>query len=611
LPMSGELIHRYGANREGGHTGSRLDEDAHKALRSMFERIHQAAAEVLSAEANQEFISLYNKFQESQFYLVLLGQFKRGKTTLLNALLGVDLLPTGVLPLTSIVTIVRYGGEACGRVEFLDGHIRQVPLQELPNFVTELGNPRNKKRVAQVEVTYPAAGLADGLCLVDTPGIGSIFEHNTQISYEFVPQADAAIFVFSPESPLSQAELEFLHHIRAHVERIFFVLNKADQVNDSDRNEILEFARQTIRQQMPSGELRLYPVSARRSLDGRKKCDLDALENSNIPQLSRALRQFLAAHKGDLLVRSTCSSLRRLIQNELLALELEERARAMDAARLQAKIQAIETSWQALDQRQREAAYILRGEMRAFEASLEKRLNEYAEGEAGNLARHLKMVVQHHSRASKGELVAMVDQELRRKIAEVSEDWKMEEEKAVAEEFEALTARFSSEAAKTVEQIQQVAAEQFGFTWIAASLPDRLTTHSTFRIKVDEIVSWGLGEFPLLLPGRLFVRYLANRMGETAQEELYRNVGRLKADLGDRLEQSVTDYLRALDRHVERTRASVRQALQRAATIRENADAEISLLTQQQLSRLQFLRRIDEELAAIQARPEKEALAPG
>jgi GTPase SAR1 family protein len=609
--MSDELRHRYCENRERGHTDSGLDEDAHKVLRSIFERIHQAGADVLSAESNQEFISLYNKFQESQFYLVFLGQFKRGKTTLLNALLGVDLLPTGVLPLTSIVTIVRYGGEACGRVEFLDGHIRQVPLQELPNFVTERGNPRNRKRVAQVEVTYPAAGLADGLCLVDTPGIGSVFEHNTQISYGFVPQADAAIFVFSPESPLSQLELQFLHHIRAHVERIFFVLNKADQVNDSERNEILEFARQTIRQQMPSGELRFYPVSARRSLDERKKSDVDALENSNIPQLARALRQFLAAHKGDFLVRSTCSSLRRLIQNELLALELEERACAVDAAQLQAKIQAIEETWQALDQRHREAAYILRGEMRAFEASLEKRLNEYAEGEVDNLARHLKTVVQHHLRASRGELVTIIDQELRRKIAEVLEDWKTEEEKAVAEEFEALTARFSSEAAKTVEQIQQVAAEQFGFTWIAASLPDRLTTHSTFRIKVDEVVSWGLGQFPLLLPGKLFVRYLANRMGDTAREELYRNVGRLKADLGDRLEQSVTDYLRALDRHVERTRASVRQALQRAATIRENADAETSLVAQQQLSRLQFLRRVDEELAAIQARPEKESLAPG
>jgi GTPase SAR1 family protein len=573
--------------------------------------MQQAAPDVLSADSNQEFTSLYNKFQESQFYLVFLGQFKRGKTTLLNALLGVDLLPTGVLPLTSIVTIVRYGLEASGRIEFLDGRSRQIPLPEIANFVTEVGNPRNKKGVARVEVTYPAAGLADGLCLVDTPGIGSIFEHNTQISYEFVPQADAAIFVFSPESPLSQVELEFLHHIRAHVEKIFFVLNKADQVNDSERNEILEFARQTIRQQMPSGELRLYPVSARRSLEGRKRCDLDGLEDSNVPQLSRALRQFLAAHKGDLLVRSTCASLRRLIQNELLALELEERARAVDAAQLQTRIQTIEETWQALDQRHREAAYILRGEMRAFEASLEKRLSEYAEGEADNLARHLRTVVQQHSRASKGELVAIVDRELRRKIAEVLEDWKMEEEKAVGEEFEALTARFSAEAAKTVEQIQRVAAEQFGFTWAAASLPERLTTYSTFRIKVDEIVSWGLGQFPLLLPGKFFVRYLANRMGQTAQEELYRNVGRLKADLGDRLEQSVTDYLRALDRHVERTRASVRQALQRAATIRERADAEISSVAQQQVSRLQFLRGIDAELEAIQARPEKETVASG
>jgi GTPase SAR1 family protein len=609
--MSDELKQHSSTPPAVEHATPSPAEDPHKALRDIFARLQPAAAEVLSAEANQEFISLYSKFQENQFYLVLLGQFKRGKTTLLNALLGVDLLPTGVLPLTSIVTLVRYGLEASANIEFLDGHTQPVPLPEIPNFVTELGNPRNKKRVARVEVTYPAAGLADGLCLVDTPGIGSIFEHNTQISYEFVPQADAAIFIFSPESPLSQVELDFLHHIRAHVEKIFFVLNKADQVTDSERREILEFARQTIRQQMPSGELRLYPVSARQSLDGRKKCDLAAVENSNIPQLSRALRQFLAAHKGDLLLRSTCASLRRLIQNELLALELEERARALDTAQLQLKIQTIEEAWQALDQRHREAAYILRGEMRAFEAGLEKRLNEYVQGEVSKLARHLRTAVQQHSRASKGELVAIVDQELRRRIAEILEDWKMEEEKAVGEEFEALTARFSAEAANTVEQIQRVAAEQFGFTWVAASLPERLTTYSTFRIKVDEIVSWGLGQFPFLLPGRLFVRYLANRMGQTAQEELYRNAGRLKADLGDRLEQSVTEYLRALDRHVERTRASVRQALQRAAAIRAHAHAESSSAAQQQLSRLQFLRGIEAELAALQARSAKDLVLSG
>ncbi|HZP01993.1 MAG TPA: dynamin family protein [Terriglobia bacterium] len=579
-------------------TGS--NESPRGRILRIMERLHREAPEVLPLAAHQELESLRHKFQESRFYLVFPGQFKRGKTSLINSLIGADLLPTGVLPLTSIITIVKFGAKARARVNFTSGASKEIAPVSLAAYVTERENPRNKKGVADVEVFYPAPRLKEGLCLVDTPGIGSIFEHNTQVAYQFVPRADAGIFVFSPESPLSQTELEFLHHLRAHVEKIFFVLNKADQVNDGERSEILEFARQAIREQMPSGELRLFAVSARRVLESQRRPDDPELEASNIPQLLRSLDEFLSKHKGDVLLRSTCAALQRLIKGELLALEVEQRARAMDVTDLEAKIQTIERTWQALEQRHREAGYVLRGEIRAFEARLEKRLNEFVESEAASLVTHMKDQVQQLSKGSKGALARNVDQELRRKIAEILGDWKIEEEKAVEETFESLTSRFTREAAYVVEQIQQAAAEQFGFSWTAVSLPDRLRTESTFRIKVDDVITWGLGRFPLLLPKRLFARYLTKRLEHTCLEELYRNAGRLKADLGDRLEQSVNEYLQALDRHVEGARESVRAALRRATEVRESSEDRARDAASKQSARLQFLRAIDEELSALQ-----------
>lgn len=201
-------------------------ESARLRLLRVLDRAQKAAAEFLSPERQQELISIRRKFQESRFYLVFLGQFKRGKTTLINSFLGRELLPTGVLPLTSIVTIVSYGATPSARVRFASGNSDEILLEELPAYVTECGNPRNKKGVREVEVFDPAPLLESGVCLVDTPGIGSAFEHNTQAAYEFVPRVDAAIFIFSPESPLSQTELDFLHHIRAHVEKIFLFSTK-------------------------------------------------------------------------------------------------------------------------------------------------------------------------------------------------------------------------------------------------------------------------------------------------------------------------------------------------------------------------------------------------
>jgi ribosome biogenesis GTPase A len=138
---------------------------------------------------------------DRSFNLVVVGEFKRGKSTLINALLGRDLLPTGVIPLTSVVTVLQFGMDAAASLIFDDGHTETVSFDKLPEFVTERGNPKNVRGVREAHVMLPAPCLMDGIRVIDTPGIGSMHTHNTDLTYRYLPQADAVIFVASADQP--------------------------------------------------------------------------------------------------------------------------------------------------------------------------------------------------------------------------------------------------------------------------------------------------------------------------------------------------------------------------------------------------------------------------
>lgn len=568
-----------------------------QALLHILNQLRDAGETLLSPGAWHEFAALAQKFSESRSYAVFFGQFKRGKTTLLNAFLGEDLLPTGILPLTSIVTIVRYGARPCAKVKFSDASTRNIPVTELAAYITEQENPKNEKGVAEVDVCYPASRLRDGLCLVDTPGIGSVFEHNTRIAYQFAPRADLGIFVFSPESPLSQAELEFLKYLRPYVGKLFFVLNKADQVTEKERKEILDFARDAISAQLPPGNLRLLAVSAREALNAKQGSQDASLQASGLPDLTASLDQFLTAHGKELLLEATCTSLQRIVRDQLLARELERRALALGPAEITRKILLIEQAWQSLDQRHREAGYVLRGEVQALEAGLEEQLNEFVQAEAPRLAIKMQQQLHEQSNLPKRAMVKTLERLLALEIEEIFADWRVREETVVSGKFEDLTHRFSQEATNLIERIQGVAAEQFGFRWKSAPLPDRLTSESRFQPNVDYLMTWGLGQFPMYFPMWLFNRYLARRLQEACTHELYSHAGRLKADLGDRLQHSVSAYLRALNLRVEKARNSVLSALNQAATKKLDAIQATNFNPRT----LNTLEEIDRELSRLQS----------
>jgi hypothetical protein len=226
------------------------------------------AKELESQRIERDARALAERIADRRFFVACLGQFKRGKSSLLNALVGTSVLPTGVVPVTAIVTILRYGPILHAEVHFENGSHQQVPAQSISDYVSEEHNPENSRGVAMVEVFVPSALLASGMCLVDTPGIGSVFAGNTAVTRAFVPHIDAALIVLGADPPISGEELLLLEELASQVNDIVFVLSKADRLTAGECKEAIEFARRTLIQKIKRDVGRVFQVSSAEWLNG-------------------------------------------------------------------------------------------------------------------------------------------------------------------------------------------------------------------------------------------------------------------------------------------------------------------------------------------------------
>lgn len=282
---------------------------------------------------------LKEKIQNNVFNLVVLGQFKRGKTTLINALLGAEILPTAVVPLTSIATILTYGEALRVKVYFNDGRMTEIEPESLPQYVTEKGNPKNEKNVQEVIITYPSPYLKDGVRLIDTPGVGSIYQHNTDVAYQYLPKSDAALFLLSVDQPIGQAELDFLKDVKEYSNRIFSLQNKADYVDLEDLNESITFSKKIIEECM-GREVKIFPLSAKFAIEGKLSGSKELLEKSYLPEFETKLNTFLMEEKGKVLLLSVSNTLLRVLSQAMFELELEMKSLTIPLDELKIKIEA-------------------------------------------------------------------------------------------------------------------------------------------------------------------------------------------------------------------------------------------------------------------------------
>lgn len=182
-------------------------------------------------------------FAEGNQYLdvAVLGQFKAGKSSFLNSFLNRSLLPTGSIPVTSVITRIQFGTKENAQVIFKDNSSKQVLTSQIDEFISESQNPGNEKNVAFVDIELPSLNSIKQLRLVDTPGIGSIWKHNTETTKDWFPETGCVLFIISTEKPISENELSLLKEIYSYTTKIVVVLTKVDLFSEEQVKEIETF----------------------------------------------------------------------------------------------------------------------------------------------------------------------------------------------------------------------------------------------------------------------------------------------------------------------------------------------------------------------------------
>lgn len=257
---------------------------------------------------------------EGKLITVVCGEFKQGKSSLINAFLNENnLFPVDIDITTNLISTITYGKQE--KITVILGEkdqetIKQIQRHEIPNYVTEQLNAKNTKKAKMLVIESPNPQLKEGLILVDTPGIGSLNTEHTAITYAFIPNADAILFITDAQTPLTTKELEFLEkRILPHTQNIIFVVTKIDILSDENKEVFLANNREKLAHilNLPENKINLIGVSSLAKLDYLEYEEEKDLKNSNFAQLEEKIWQLVTEQRGQIFLVRALSELSQSI----------------------------------------------------------------------------------------------------------------------------------------------------------------------------------------------------------------------------------------------------------------------------------------------------------
>jgi len=531
-------------------------------------------------------LSLRTRFEEGRFHLAVLGQFKRGKSTLLNAFLGQALLPTSVVPLTAIPTFLEYGPDLRIRVCYQDekppkdftGKTLEESVRILEGFVTEDGNPKNRLGVMQVEIMHPSPILRHGVVLIDTPGIGSTFTHNTEATLNFLPQCDAALFVVSADPPLTEVEADFLKEVKSRIGRLFFIFNKVDYLNEQEKNAALGFFKKVLAEKIGAEEeYPIFCVSARRGLDGKLLEDSHLWTGSGLSEVEDHLIRFLASEKANALREALSRKVRDVLEDAVLRLRLLIKSLQMPLDDLEGRLQIFGQELKNAERERLAAQDLLAGDRkRALE-----RLEQEAEALRKRSSEHLERVVDASFSAMKDGDVS--EQAILDALAEEVTSFFQTSAAFVTSSFglsvtETLRPH-QKRADDLIELIRKAAAQLFDIPYHAPDSSEafeiKRRPHWVLRKRVPTLPIVVPEEaLDKLLPASIRISRLKKRLSRQIETLVHHNVENLRWATLQNLNDAFRRFGSALDQRFQATIAATHGAMNAAYIKRkEHADA--------------------------------------
>ena len=522
---------------------------------------------------SQKLANLRQRIDEGRFHLAVLGQFKRGKSTFLNALLGEALLPTSVVPLTMIPTFIKSGPARQAVIYYQDQNKKTDEIQVdepeqlnayLQKFVTEVENPKNRLGVSQVEIFHPASILSNGVVLIDTPGIGSTFKHNTEATLNFLPQCDAALFLVSADPPITETEVKFLKEVKTKVPRLFFVLNKIDYLSGEDKGRALEFFRRVLKEHAGITEdAPVFCVSAQKGLEAKMTQNSQGWINSGMEAAEKYLVGFLASKKIEALEEAVALKTKDIITDCLMRVNLIINSLKMPLADMENKMAIFETKLTEAQRDRLSFSDIIIGERNRLVESL----YEYAQTLKKKARAYLGSVAVEHATAGARPLDENTAQEA---LDEAIPGFCEHEAGRMRTIFDQRATDFLKKQQDKVnslaESIRKTAAQLFDISYQPlqhpAVLPVMRQLYWVTQKWDSSFLPIPLGLLEKFLPKRIREARVHKRIKSQIESLVNYNIGRMRLEVQENIENAFATFARNLDSSVQEIISSIKTALE-------------------------------------------------
>lgn len=371
--------------------------------------------------------------ESGEITLVVLGEFNHGKSTVVNALLGEDVLPVGITPTTAVITHLVHGEEDRVRVKpTMGGDPFEIEYDEMEEAIKDVEESDDDHETEWVEIAHDNDFLANSLTLVDTPGVNDISRQKVEITYGYLPRADVIVYVLDATQVLKKSEVVFIRDrlLKANRDRIVFVLNKIDALSPEDAKEVELYARERLEGLI--GPVELFAFSGRDALEAVKS-------GGEPPEAFTAFReyliQFLDDQRGYIILDSALGGGMRVAamleqnlaikrQSYLLETkELEKRIAAVHA-KLRESRRLIAENLDLIDERTKGIAATAKNNLRTFRESFIEALPlEIERAEARDVKRYLPQFIQDTFKdwlEDEGQQVARDLEELAEEVIEIT-----------------------------------------------------------------------------------------------------------------------------------------------------------------------------------------------
>ena len=553
--------------------------------------LHDVAA--LGTDRDRDRIAaVRDRMASARLRVLVAGEAKRGKSTLVNALLGQQVLPVGITPLTAVATTVRYGDFPHVDVRFTDGHEEKHAHPALDGLVTERGNPANRRGIASVTVYAEAPVLAEGVELVDTPGTGSVFAWDTEAAHDALETMDAAVLVLTADPPVSASERDLFRRVAERSVMTFVVLNKADHLDGAGLAEaagfterVLSEIRGPVSREGPGGTV--YPMSAR-----------DALTPAGDPGFASFAADFAAYLKtsriSDLRL-SAAAQARRIAMSLLDEIALTRRAAQMRAGDAAERVEQFTARLAEAAVRSQDATAIVNAESGRLLFALNDAADEAARRLRADTGRQLGELLAGELRsASPADIEQRGHEWLVALILDAVSSWREERREEIEQRLARVDARLAGDLKAELEVLRGSAAELLDLD-LTVPEPAGLAEDRHFFFTTGE----DAGQTELLagavrrsLPGEIGRRRARDYLRRAAPGLVDSQLGRARADLQYRLAGATRALVRAVEQRYTDGTERMSAALRTAADLRQASDAEAGRKEKEMAGREAALHRV-------------------